>query len=190
MLKKKVKADKAQPGEPCSILQKRDNAEAAAVQNRPMFNTMKTRYMKTDWLIPLLGIAVVAGSLMAVTTYVDLEQKVQAQEALTVTLDRLYQDQKLSAVLRLIHDGETEVAAQRLDLLLCGSILRLNSELASADGRTRAYVQDAFRKIALLRPGFGAGAGAGSAPERSEDQVAAETILRLALGSPQTAQAK
>ena len=55
---------------------------------------MKTRYLKIDWLIPVLGIAVVAGSLVAATTYLDLERQAQAEESFTATLDRLYEDQQ------------------------------------------------------------------------------------------------
>ena len=61
---------------------------------------MKTRYIKMDWLIPVLGIAVVAGSLLAGTTYLNLERKIHADEAFTATLDRLYQDHQLSVALK------------------------------------------------------------------------------------------
>ena len=149
---------------------------------------MKTRYIKIDWLIPVLGIAVVAGSLLAGTTYLNLERKIHADEAFTATLDRLYQDQQLSAALKTIHDGEVGVAAQRLDLLLCGHILRTNSELASADPRTRTFVEDAFRRMARVRPKSPNGAATGSAQECSDDQTAAQRILDLALASDHSTQ--
>jgi hypothetical protein len=151
---------------------------------------MKTRCMTIDWLVPFLGVAVVAGSLMAATAYRDLERRVQSSEALTTTLERLYEDQKLSVALKAIHEGQADLAAQRLDLLLCDSILRINAGLASADPRTRAYVEDGFRKIALIRPKAGAGAPESSAQEYNEDQAAVERILTLALASTQTAQAR
>ena len=151
---------------------------------------MKTGYLKADWLAPLVGVAVVGGSLMAATTYVNLEQKSHANEALSVTLDHLYQDQKLSAALKSMHDGQVEAAGQRLDLILCQNILRLNSQLDSADPRTRAYIMDAFRRIALLRPRNGAGASGSAAQECSEDQIAAERILARALGEAQIAQTR
>jgi hypothetical protein len=146
-------------------------------QNRPTLNVMKTTYLKTNWLAPLLGVAVVGGCLLATTTYLDLARKVQAQEALGVTIDRLCADQKISAVLKAIHDGEVAAGVQRLDLLLCDSILRLDAELASADEQTRAYAADALRRIALLRPKRQLDAAGGLVQELSEDQAAAERIL-------------
>src|ERR1035437_10752963 len=129
---------------------------------------MKTRYLKIDWLIPVLGIAVVAGSLVAGTTYLNLERKIHANEALTATLDRLYQDHQLSVALKTIHNGEVAAATQRLDLLLCGHILATNSELTSADPRTRTIVEDAFRRMARIRPKSAHGMAVGS-PEACRD---------------------
>jgi hypothetical protein len=151
---------------------------------------MKTRYLKMDWLIPVLGIAVVAGSLVAGTTYLNLERKMQADEAFTATLDRLHQDQQFSTVLKTIPDGAVDAGVQRLDLLLCGHIIRTDSELASADERTRRFVEDAFRRIALLRPNGAKGAAAASSQECNDDQVAAEKILTIALASAPKTQAK
>lgn len=155
-----------------------------------MLKVMKTKYLEIDWLVPLVGIAVVAGSIVAARTYFDLERKTQADEALAQTVGRLYQDQKVNAALKSIHEGDTKGAAQRLDALLCEDILRLNRELASADARTRAFVEDALRRMALARPGIAAGAASESGQERSEDQLAAELILRKALGNTQTAQVR
>ena len=143
-----------------------------------------------DWLIPVLGIATVAGSLVAGSTYLNLERKLHADEAFMATLDRLYQDQKLSAALKTIQEGKVDVAAQRLDVLLCGDILMTNSELASADARTRSYVEDAFRRIARVRPKSAAGTAAGSAQACAYDQTAAQRILELALAGDHSKQTK
>lgn len=151
---------------------------------------MKTRYLKMDWLIPVLGIAVVAAGLMAGTNYLNLERKIQANEALMATLDRVYQDQQLSLALKTLHDGEADVAAQRLDQLLCGHILTTNSELASADARTRTVVEDAFRRIARIRPKTADGAAAGSAHESNGGLAAAQRILEQALAGDHTARTK
>ena len=112
---------------------------------------MKKRYLNIDWLVPFLGIAVVAGSIMATTAYFKLEGKAEAAEARTAMLDRIYQDQQLSMVLKGIHNGDVKAATQRLDLLLCQSILQTDAESASADPPTRAYVEVAFRRIALAQ---------------------------------------
>ena len=143
---------------------------------------MKTRYLKINWLIPLLGIAVVAGSLVAVTTYLDLERKIQAAEAYSATVAVCIKDYQLIAVLKTIHDGEVDAAARRLDLILCGDVLKTDAELASADARTRTFVEDAFRRIALLRPKVAHSAAAGSAQECGDDQTAAQRILETCVG--------
>jgi|ERR1035437_753104 hypothetical protein len=151
---------------------------------------MKTKYLMIDWLIPVLGIAVVAGSLVAATTYLGLEKKMHADEAFAATLNRLYQDQQLSVALKTLHDGAVDAAAQRLDLLLCGHIIRTHEESASADERTRQYVEDTFRRIALLRPKNAQATAAGLARECSDDQAAAEKILAIALASAHDPQTK
>ncbi len=151
---------------------------------------MKTRYIKMDWLIPVLGIAVVAGSLVAGSTYLNLERKTHADEVFMVTLDRLYQAQKLSAVLKTFHDGDAAAAVKRLDLLLCANIIRTDSEMACADARTQDYVQFAFRRIALLRPRTGQATETATAEERYNDETAAQRILDQTLASQHIAQAK
>ncbi|MGD0260397.1 MAG: hypothetical protein ABSD29_11305 [Verrucomicrobiota bacterium] len=137
---------------------------------------MKTQYIKTDWLIPWLGIALVAAGFAAAATYLDLERKTHSAEAFSGTLDRLYQNQILSAALKTLHDGDVGTAAQRLDLLLCDNILLLNSELASADDRQRAYVKGAFTKVARLRPN-NSSTTAGDAQKLNNDRIKAEKIL-------------
>jgi len=152
---------------------------------------MNTRYLKIDWLIPFVGIVVIAGSLVAARSYFDFERKADAAEAFAATLDRLFHDQQLSMVLEKIHQGEVAAAAQRLDLLLCGDVIRADLELASADAGTRAAVEDAFRRIAMIRPKTAAGGTTGSAREPSDGQIEAQRILTLALGAAaHTAQAK
>ncbi len=142
---------------------------------------MTTKYLKIDWLIPLLGVAVIAAGMVAATTYVNLERKIQADQAFMATLDRMLQDQQISSVLRTMHDGQADQALQRLDLILCADILRTNSELASADARTRQCIEDAFRRLAHTRPKIQEGATAASTGGSFEDQMAAQRILELAL---------
>jgi hypothetical protein len=163
------------------FLQKHDKAAAAAIQNQTKLKRMKTKQFKMNWLITMLGIAVVAGSLVAGTTYRSLERETQANEALTATLDRLQHDLEISSTLKTIHDGNVDGAAQRLDLLLCGNILRTNAELESADVETRVHVQDAFRRKALLRPKTANGAAAAPTQECTDDRATAQRILELAL---------
>lgn len=138
---------------------------------------------KFDRLIPWLGIALVAGGVIAAATYLDFERKTRSAEASVATLDRLIHDQKLSAALRKIHDGEVAGAAQSLDLLLCDDILLTNAELPTIDPGTRTLVQHAFRTIGRDRPRT-EGTDTGPAREPIADQLAAERILTLALAAP------
>ena len=151
---------------------------------------MKTRYLKTDWFIPLLGIAVAVGALVTGKAYFDLEQKIHAGEASLATLDRLHQDQAIVAALKQIHEGKVDEATQRLDLLVCQDVLLTNSELESADAGTRTVVEDVFRRIALRRPQNPQGAPGSAAQERNQDQVSAEKLLKLASAGDPRAQAQ
>ena len=140
---------------------------------------MKTNCIKIGRLIPVLGIALVAAGVLVVATYLDIERKTRAGEALTATLDRLYHDQTASAVLKGIQEGDVAGAAQRLDLLLCDDIIELNSTIASADDLQRAYRQHMFVRIARLRPS-NAVVTAGTTRELFDDQIEAEKILARA----------
>jgi len=151
---------------------------------------MKTNELKMKWLAPVLGAVVIGGGLMGTKLYFELEHKTRAHEALTATLQQLYQDQRLSTALKSMREGDVQGAAQRLDALLCQNILRLDEESASADGKTRMYVEDAFRRIALAQSGITGGATADTEQEAGEDRAAVQKIFLRALGSVQSAQAK
>ena len=151
---------------------------------------MQTRCFKMDWLIPTLGIAMVAGCLVAATTYRELERQAHASETCLATLDRLSHDHTLSLVLKSLHDGEVDQAAQRLDLLFCWDILRADAELGSADARTQAWAEDSFRRIARVRPKNAEGPAADSARDYSEAQADAQRLLELALAGGHNAQTR
>jgi len=140
---------------------------------------MKTKYIKVHWLIPLLELVLIAVGVVTAAHYLDLDRKMHSDQAFSATLDRLYQVQRLSAALKTLHDGDAGAAAQRLDLLLCDNILIVNSELASANDRERAYVRDAFARIAHLRPRDPDATG-GNAQKRYNEQIEAEKILTQA----------
>ena len=110
---------------------------------------MKTENLKLSWLIPVMGIALFAAGVVAGKTYLDLERMIQSAEFRSATVDHLFQDYQLSVALRTMRDGDPSTAAQRLDRLLCENILRIDSELESADDGTRAYVKNAFASIAV-----------------------------------------
>jgi len=124
-----------------------------------------------DWLISVLGMAVVAGCLVAAINYRDLERQAQAEAAFIPALERLSCDHTLSLALKALHDGEVDRAARRLDLLVCWDILRTDAELASADPETRAWAEDIFRKIAQVRPKTAEGAADSGGPRAPAQQV-------------------
>jgi hypothetical protein len=172
------------------FLQKHDNMEAAVIRNQTKLSCMKTNYLKMNWLIPTLGIAVVAGTYLAANTYLDLARKVEAEQAFVVTVDRVFQAQQLSSVLKTIQEGEVKGATRRLDILLCNQILRLDSDRASSDARTQALVEMAFQKIAAGRPKSGSGPVTGSVQKDDDAQAAAEKILTVNLASARGTQMK
>lgn len=130
-----------------------------------------------------LGAVIVAGAVMAAASYLKTEQTIHSAQTLVPTLDKIYLDQLLCRVLRDIHDGDRERAAQRLDVLVCGDIIRLNAELASADSQTRAYVEEAFRRIGRVRPQIPVPGPGASGLESASDRAAAQRILALATAS-------
>ena len=109
------------------VLQKHDKAAVDGVHAERTSSCMKTRYRRLEWLIPVLGIGLVVGGMMAATTYVRLERDTQSAQSLANTLEHLYQDQTISLALRKIRAGEVAAAAQQLDVLLCDDVLQLNA---------------------------------------------------------------
>ncbi len=146
--------------------------------------------MTMDWVIPFVGIAVLTGGLMAGRAYFEAERETRAHEANSVMLERLFLGQKLNTALKSMRGGDVQGAARELEALFCQSILRASEELTSADAQTRMNAAEAFRRIALTWPGFARAEGAGSGEERTDNELAAERILRKALGSAQTAQVR
>jgi hypothetical protein len=141
------------------------------------------------WLAVLVGIGVVVCAVLAATTYLDLQRKLYAEQEFKATLERLFNDEVLCVAVKKLRAGEKEDAVRRLDLLLCQHVLVTDDELASADARSRECIEDAFRRIALLRQKAGEGS-ADNAQLRQGEQSAAEKVLLRALGTIQTAQSK
>jgi hypothetical protein len=142
---------------------------------------MKTRYIKVKRVVGVLGMLLVVAAAVGVATYLDIERKARAGEAITATLTQLYHDHTMSAVLRSIQEGDVAGAAQRLDMALCDDILEINSKSATADDRQKSYTQHMFARIAVTRPSNAQIAASGR--ELSEDEIAAEQVLILAGGN-------
>jgi hypothetical protein len=140
---------------------------------------MKTDSMRINWMLPVVGIVLTAYALMAAAPYLGIKRFNHAGRDLGGTLDRLYQDQKLSAALKEIHKGDVDTAAQRLDMMLCSDIVRVNSQLGSASDAEKVFVRGVFAKIARVRP-KNSETPAGAAPALTRDQLEAERILQEA----------
>jgi hypothetical protein len=140
---------------------------------------MKNVYLRIPWLIPVLGIALVAGSLIGAATYVEIARKTHDAETSIATAVRLRHDLELCAVLRTLHQGDINSATLELDLLLCNDIVAINSQLASADADDRAFFKNAFGRFALVRP-QSAELFADVTQELRSEQIEAENILARA----------
>jgi hypothetical protein len=142
---------------------------------------MKNTTISINWLVPILGIAWLAGGLMGAATHSKLEQntKTHSGEASCAILDRLRLDWRICGALRSMHEGGVNAAVQKLDLVLCDDIIAINSELASAEAADRAFVTNAFESFARVRP-KSAALLAGTGQELSYDQIEAERILEHA----------
>jgi hypothetical protein len=151
---------------------------------------MKTTWFKSSWVIPLLGIAVAVGAMLVRINYLRLEQEARSADVLQAMMDRLYHDQHLSVALKELHNGEVDAAVQRLDVVLCDDIIRLNSELEGADEHTKACVGEVFQRIARVRPANPAPANSGTAPGWADTQAAAQRILALAMANAPRAENK
>ena len=147
-----------------------------------MQSYMKTLEMRR--LAAVLGLVLVAVGGVGWATYLKLERDIQASEALAAKMDRLCQDHTISAVLKTIQEGDVAGGAQRLDLLLCDDLLRLGSQMESADPERQAYTQRLLAKIARLRPN-NAVISAGTTRKLYADQIAAEKLLTLAAAREQ-----
>jgi hypothetical protein len=139
-------------------------------------NRMKTNDTKLNWLIPLMGIGLVAGSLLGAATYLNIERENRSEEESIARIQRLQRDLQLCDVLRTIRDGDMNSAARDLDRWLCSDIVALNSQLGSAGAGDRALIQNAFARFALIRPWSEELVGEEGTELRS-DQVEAERIL-------------
>jgi hypothetical protein len=151
---------------------------------------MKTTSFGRNWVIPLLGIAVVAGAVIVRANYLRLEQETWSADALQATIDRLYHDQNLSVALKKLHEGDVDGAVKRLDVVLCDDIVRLDSELEDADQHTRTCVGEGLRRIAHVRPVSPQAAQSGTVPGWVDTQTAAQRILSLAVANELRAESK
>jgi hypothetical protein len=137
---------------------------------------MKDKNINIKWLIPSLGIALVAGGLMGAAINSKLEQEAHFGEGDRGALERLRLEDGICCGLRALHAGDVNSAAQQLDRVLCEDILLLSSELASLEVVDRAFMKNAFARFSTVRPTCAA-LQARTSQQPNDDEVKAERLL-------------
>ncbi len=137
---------------------------------------MKPDRIRINWLIPALGIVLIASGALAAATYLEYERANHSAELSMAAMNRLSHDLELGSVLRTFHEGDASAAARHLDLVLCNDIVGLNSQLAAMDAGDRAFIKNAFVRLSLIRP-RSAQLLTDATQGLREDQVEAERIL-------------
>jgi hypothetical protein len=143
---------------------------------------MKTNIYRIDWLIPVLGIALVGGGYFLTKSYLGLKEGMRSGEQCSATVDRLVEDLRLNQILMQAENGGCAETARSLDELLSANIADENSQLASADSDTRAMVAFCFKHIARQRS-QNSPVGADLPAGRSDREAAAPKILTQTLAS-------
>ena len=147
---------------------------------------MKRNYSKINLVIAAVGMAVAVGAIAVGSAYVRLQREIRWHENFGALVDRAYYDQRVTSVLKLYHDGQAAAAVQKLDVVLCGDIIRMDADTAPADSQTRQFALETFRKIARERPKVLASV-AGNSPERPiDDQLTAQRVLASACAEGET----
>ena len=117
---------------------------------------MKRNHLTINPVIAVLVFVFAAAILLdAVSTgvgYRNAQRQTRADEKLATLLDRLYYDQRVSSALKLLQKGDTAAAARMLDVTLCTDVVRIDSETALADSRTRESVLHCLGQIGRTRP--------------------------------------
>jgi hypothetical protein len=111
---------------------------------------MKANYsINIHRLIPILGIAFVAGGLLGAAIYEKLEQASRSNEAGYAALGRLNLDAGLCQALRTLHQGDVSAAARRLDPL-CNSGWCCKALTSARNGRRQMCCQGITLAEALV----------------------------------------
>ena len=143
---------------------------------------MKTRTFRIDWLIPVLGIALVGGGYFAVKSYLGFQEQIRSQEELAATVDRFRVQCGLSGIMVQAQSGGCASTARSLDELLSANLATDIDRLASADTDTRALVEVVTRFINRRRSE--SSPMAGDVPAGGSDhEVAGQRILTQTLAN-------
>ena len=125
---------------------------------------MKTKVYRVGWLFPVLGIALSGGSYYVTKSYFGYEQEIRSAEYFMAVCDRLIDDCQLTRMLMQAQNDGCAGTARSLDESLSTSMESINSEVASADTRTRVIAGACLKYIDRRRAQnavMGAGVPAG-----------------------------
>ena len=150
---------------------------------------MNSKCFKVGWWAAPLAFAVVGGGYVVARSHLETKNLIRSEEAASAILDHLAQDRQLNTVLKWIQAGDIEEAERRMNILLSGDIVSVNSQLASADEGTRSFGQSVFRKMAQYRPSPPLRILEGSGRTRTRDEMEAEKILGQAVAAKHQADA-
>ena len=143
---------------------------------------MKTRTLRIDWLIPVLGIALVGGGYLPMKSYLGFKEQIGSEEQFSATMDCLWEDCDLSQMLIQAQASGCATTARSLDELLSAKVATDSARLASADRDTRGLVEDFPRFIDRRRSESTRMAGDVPAG-RSEREIAGQRVLTQTLAS-------
>ncbi len=140
---------------------------------------MKTKTVKIDWLIPLLGIALVCGGYFLVRSWIGFQEEVRSNEQLEVTLERVREASDLCQIMTQAKAGGCVVAAQHLDEMLAATLASDGVRIASTQAESRVTLETFIRFIDRRRsespPMAGDVPGGGSGYGAAEQMMLAET---------------
>jgi hypothetical protein len=143
---------------------------------------MKANVFRVDWLIPVLGLALVGGGYALTKSYLGFKEEIRSEEQLVVIADHLLEDCRLSRILMQAQDSGCAATARSLDELLAANIVAVNSELTSAGTRGRALAEACFQHIARQRS-QNSPAAADWPAGRSDRQLVAPVVFGQELAS-------
>jgi hypothetical protein len=146
---------------------------------------MQTSTFKIDWLIPVLGIALVGGGYFPMKSYLGFQEELRSNDQLTVTLERLREDCDLSQILTQAQAGGCSVAARGLDEVLSANLATHSARLASSDADTRGLLEAVVSFIDRRRS-ESASMAADGLVGHSDREVAGQRNLTQTLASAST----
>jgi hypothetical protein len=113
---------------------------------------MKTNYLKMNWVIASLVLAVLGIGYLGTRSYFKQRQLLLSMQAGCAALDRLALAQQLGVILKRIDASDTTGAARQINSLMRRDLEGLNTQLASADDGTREFAQHNFNRISAFWP--------------------------------------